>query len=446
MNSAARVLIVGDSKPAQEDIASALHEKGFESYTGDITQSAAELTGRRRPDVVILNMDSIEAQNNPRSFLALAQTLKDSTLASRMRIMLIGGSRELNINSELTAIDDLLLGPIQSAQICHRVKALVRLNTMHEELIRRLNTSAKYGVDAPEPVTPPRQIDNAKVLFLGDASSYGMAENALSKKATLVGALSFSTAMDYLSREKFDTILMDVGANPSACLEFVAELRRNSRMFNVPVLLLADKSVLDNPQEAYGCGVTDILFKPVLANELELRTVMLIRELRFRDTLRHVYSAAKHFATNDALTGLYNRGFLLEHLAQIIADTERTSQTFSIASFAIQNIEQINALMGYAGGDRVIRQIGEVIGYLVRGEDLATRYAGHKFVVVLPDTPPEFAMNAVKRIASVIHYTEFAIEGHHAPVNVNLCTGVAGYEFGDTPARLIERAWSAALV
>ncbi|MGI9387616.1 MAG: diguanylate cyclase, partial [Methyloligellaceae bacterium] len=387
MTSAARVLIVGDSKTAQDDIAGALHQKGFESYTGDITQSAAELTGRRRPDIVILNMDSSEAQNNPRAFLALAQTLKESALASRMRIMLVGGERELSLNGEASAIDDLLLGPVQSTQICHRIKSLVRLNTMHEELVRRLNTSAKYGVDAPEPVAPPRQIDNAKVLFLGDAASFGLAENAIAKKATLVGALTFTTAMDYLAREQFDMILMDVGGNPESGLTFVEELRRNSRMFNMPVLMLAEDRAIDSPKQAYESGVTDILLKPVAATELQMRAYTLIREQRFRGTLRHVYTAAKHFATNDSLTGLYNRGFLLEHLAQIIADTERTSQTFSLATFSIKNIEEINALMGYAGGDRVIRQIGEVIGYLVRGEDLATRYAGHKFVIVLPDTP-----------------------------------------------------------
>lgn len=444
MTGAARVLIVGDSKTAQDDIAGALHEKGFESYTGDITQSAAELTGRRRPDIVVLNMESSEAQHNPRAFLALAQTLKDSTLASRMRIMLVGGDRELSLNGEASAIDDLLLGPVQSAQICHRIKSLVRLNTMHEELIRRLNTSAKYGVDAPEPVTPPGNIENAKVLFLGDAASFGLAENAISKKATVVGALTFTTAMDYLARDRFDMILLDAGGNPSACLGFVEELRRNSRMFNMPVLMIAEDGALDSLKQAYESGVTDILIKPVAPPELEMRTFTLIRELRFRDSLRHVYAAAKHFATNDALTGLYNRGFLLEHLAQIIADTDRTSQTFSLASFSIKNIEEINALMGYAGGDRVIRQIGEVIGYLVRGEDLATRYSGHKFVIVLPDTPPEAATNAVNRIANVIRFTEFAIDGHYAPVEVSLNTGIAGYEFGDTPARLIERTWAAA--
>ncbi len=444
MTSAARVLIVGDSKTAQDDIAGALHQKGFESYTGDITQSAAELTGRRRPDIVILNMESSEAQRNPRAFLALAQTLKNSTLASRMRIMLVGGASELTLNGEASAIDDLLLGPVQSTQICHRIKSLIRLNTMHEELVRRLNTLAKYGVDAPEPVTPPHQINNAKVLFLGDAASFGLAENALSKRATLVGALTFSTAMDYLVRERFDMILLDAGGNPAPSLGFVEDLRRNSRMFNMPVLMLAEESILESPNHAYDSGVTDILVKPVASTQLQMRALTLIRELRFRDTLRHIYSAAKHFATNDALTGLYNRGFLLEHLAQIISDTEKTSQTFSLAAFAIRNIEEINSYMGYAGGDRIIRQIGEAVGFLVRGEDLATRYAGHKFVIVLPDTPPDAAVNAVNRIISFIHFTEFAIDGHFAPVKVKLNAGIAGYELGDSPSRLIDRAWAAA--
>ena len=442
MQGAARVLIVGDQ--TTEGLQKTLHTFGFETYSGSIHESAAEVSGQRRPDIVILNMESDEARTNPRAFLALARTLKESALSSRMRVLMVGGDGNLPLEGIEADIDDLLLGPIKIHQVCHRVQSLVRLNTMHEELVRRLNTSAKYGVDAPPPVLPPRKLENANILFMGNAEGYSSIENALYKRATLIGALTFSTAADYINRMDFDTILIDVGSQPEQYLEFTRDLRRNSKFFNLPVLMLFDEGSIGDPSIAYEAGVTDVIEKPLCQDELQIRIVSLIREERFRRSLRQIYHEAKHFATNDALTGLYSRGFLFEHLSNLIADAKRTSQTFAVGAFEIRNMQQINEIIGYASGDRLIRQVGEVIGMIVRGEDLAIRYAGHKFMVVLPDTPASQGTLALKRVSGVIHHTEFAIQGHNHPVTVVLNTGLTGYKQDDTPESIIDRVWRTA--
>ena len=441
MYGAARVLIVGKDDTAENDLVKTLHTSGFETYAGSIAQSAAEVSGERRPDVVILNMDSPEAKENPKAFVALARTLKESALSSRMRVLMVGGTHNMSLDGVEGDIDDLLIGSIKSEQICHRVSSLVRLNTMHEELVRRLNTSAKYGTDAPSPILPPTKLENANILFMGNAEGFAIIENALYKRATLIGALTFSTAVDYLNRSEFDTILIDAGSQPEQYLDFARDMRRNSKFFNLPILLLIDQGCIKDLSIAYEAGVTDVIEKPVSQDELQIRTLALIREQRFRNSLHQIYSEAKHFATNDALTGLYSRGFMYEHLSDIISDTERTSQTFAVVALEIKNMKQINEILGYAAGDRVIRQIGELIGILVRGEDLAARYSGHRFMVVLPDTRSNQAVQAIRRIAGVIHFTEFAIQGHNHPVSVAMNTGVTSYQEADDAEKIIDRAW-----
>ena len=443
MQGAARVLIVGKEENPKEDLVKTLHTSGFETYQGSIEESAAEVAGSRRPDVVILNMNSPEARDNPKAFMAMARTLKESALSSRMRVLMVGDCKQLSLEDIEKDIDDLLVGPIKTAQVSHRVNSLVRLNTMHEELVRRLNTSAKYGVDAPPPILPPSKLEDANILFMGDAQGFGAIENSLYKRATLIGALTFSTAVDYLNRSKFDTVLIDAGDQPEMYLEFTRDMRRNSNLFNLPILMLIEPGSLKDITIAYEAGITDVIEKPVSQDELQVRTVALIREQRFRDSLRLIYTEAKHFATNDSLTGLYNRGFIYEHLSNVISDAERTSQVFSLATLEIKNMRQINETLGYASGDRVIRQIGELIGMLVRGEDLAARYSGHQFMIILPDTHSEQAIQAIRRIAGVIHFTEFAIQGHNHPVSVAMNTSISGYEAGDTPDKLVERAWGA---
>ena len=442
MQGPARVLIVGKDASKDKKLVKAIKGGGFECTMGDIAQSAAELCGSRRPDVVVLNMQSAPARKAPETFLALAKTLKESALSSHMRVMLVGADKSLELNGATADIDDLLIGAVDPRQICHRLRSLVRLNTMHEELVRRLNTSAKYGLDAPASVAPPMHVENATILVLGDPAQFAMIEHSLAKQTTLVGALSEATAQDYLSRRDFDAVLINTSASLESYIPFVKDIRRQSRLYNLPILVLAPAEELARTDQLYETGITDALAKPYSCDELKIRVNLLVRELRFRNTLKQIYKQAKHLATSDALTGLYSRGFLLEHVSSMVADARRTSQSFSLAGLSIGNISEINSELGYAAGDRIIRQIGEVISLLIRGEDLAARYSGATFMIVLPDTPVEQAQHAVKRITSVVALTEFAVEAHYAPVSVRLNTTMGGFRQGDTAESLIDRSRS----
>lgn len=440
MQGPARVLIVGDDTSTDRKLEETLTKAGFECAISGIAQGVAELCGTRQPDVVVLNMQSPDAQEKPDAYFALAKTLKASALSNRMRTILVGTDMNLKLDGAVDDIDDLLIGDLNPQQICHRLRSLIRLNTMHEELVRRLNTSAKYGLDAPTPITPPDMMENATIMVLGDPAQFAMIENALSKHATLVGALSDSTALDYLARRSFDAVIISTAETVEPHLPFVRDVRQQSRLFNLPVLALVSPEELTECSKLYDAGVTDALSRPCSNEELRIRVNLLVRESRFRESLKRIYQEAKHLATSDALTGLYSRGFLLEHVGTMVKDAERTSQSFTLATLSIANIAEINEELGYAGGDRIIRQIGEVVSLLIRGEDLAARYSGSKIVVALPDTAVEGARIAIQRITGVVAHTEFAVEGHNAPVSVRLDTRLAGFEDGDTVEALLKRS------
>ena len=236
MTNAARILVVGDQDDRMTQLSTELNGLGYECVTGGLQQSIAEVTGTRRPDVVVLDMGCAEASKNPKTYFALAKSLKQSALASHLRIVLMTGDDRAEFNGAISDIDDLLIGPASPVRLHHRLKSLVRLNTMHEELVRRLNTQSRYGVDAPAAVTPPRQMENAMVLVLGDAKGLPLIELALAKHATLVGALSAGTALDYLDRRDFDAIVIDAGSDLERYVGFARDVRRNSRLFNLPIV------------------------------------------------------------------------------------------------------------------------------------------------------------------------------------------------------------------
>lgn len=440
----ARIFVVANQETARHTLARKLEQKGYEANSSDVLLAETVCRGDKRPDLVIINLLGEADDTDITSHLLLADRLKSEKEGSSLPIIVIGGFNEkmamyIHAARDMGRIDDAILDPIDDLQIFGRINSLVRLNTMREELIRRQATTSKYGVDAPDFIHPPKHIDDATILVLGANTSFQVIENALSKHATLVGALTPSTALDYMLRRDFDAVLIDVEGSEHPYLEFCADARRNSQLYNTPIVMIANPATMSNPSRAFDIGVTDILPKPVRVDELQARILLLVKEMRFRDALRTIYSKARHLATSDGLTGLYSRGFLLEHMAAQIENSGKAGKPLTVAFFNITNIQEINDRHGYAVGDRIIRQVGEVMGMLVRGEDLTARYSGARFCVLLPDTLPEAAGIAVKRIAGVVNYTEFSVQDVHEPIRIELGHAVAGYHYGDTAEDLVAR-------
>ncbi len=441
----ARILVVANQETTRHTMARKLERHGCEADSADVLVAGTMCIGEKRPDLVLIDLQGEEENADIVPHLKLADRLKSELGGSPLPIIVIGGFNEkmaalIHAARDAGRIDDAILDPIDDKQIFGRINSLTRLNTMREELVRRLDTTSKYGVEAPDFIHPPKNIDDATILVLGAHTSFQIIENALSKHATLVGALTPGTALDYMLRRDFDAVIIDVEGSEHPYLEFCQDARRNSQLYNTPIVMIADPATMSNPSRAFDIGITDILSKPVRVDELQARILSLVKEMRFRDALREIYSKARHLATSDGLTGLYSRGFLLEHLSSQIENSSTSGKPLTVAFFNITNIHQINARHGYAVGDRIIRQVGDVMGMLVRGEDLTARYSGARFCVILPDTIPDAAKIAVKRIAGVVNYTEFSVQDVHEPIRIELGHAVAGYRIGDSAEVLISRA------
>lgn len=444
MGNAAKVLVVGDESSSNKKLSFALREKGYDSVDSDFDLEKIIAADGGRPDVVILSMLAQSAKQDPAQYLEFVKAIKLNERTGRMPVILLGERDGLagqqSDAMRAARVDEIMYAPVSAAQVCGRINSLVRLNTMHEELVRRLNTSAKYGIDAPANVSPPRTVTDASVLVVGATLDFPFIEEALAKEATLVGALTTTTALDYMMRRDFDAIVVDLNGDPGPVLELARNARMNSQLYNTPFIMLAAADDIGDVALAFESGYTDVLGKPIDQEELRGRVMSLVRELRFRDSLRHVYSQARHMATSDGLTGLYSKGFLLEHLRAMLDDSNRWNEAMSLSFFEVINMAAINEEYGYVIGDRIIRQVGEMMGMLVRGEDLTARYSGARFVVVLPDTAPEFADIAVRRIIGVVNFTEFSVAGINEPIHVELVKGVTGRSSNDTPESIIARA------
>jgi diguanylate cyclase (GGDEF)-like protein len=133
-----------------------------------------------------------------------------------------------------------------------------------------------------------------------------------------------------------------------------------------------------------------------MAERLEAREAELYRAL----------SRSHQKAIHDSLTGLNNRGYMEEALGQLTARAQRNPQPLAIIMADIDFFKRVNDTFGHAAGDQVLRAIAKMLKDSVREGDIACRYGGEEFMLVLPGATEETArqkanelLEGVRRIA-----------------------------------------------
>jgi diguanylate cyclase (GGDEF)-like protein len=164
---------------------------------------------------------------------------------------------------------------------------------------------------------------------------------------------------------------------------------------------------------------------------------MAIANVRLRDQLRDQ-------SIRDALTGLFNRRYLLESCRREFSRAMRAHQSVSLLSIDVDHFKKFNDNHGHDAGDTVLRAVGQCLEDIIREEDIACRFGGEEFVVALPGASPAIAARRAEELRSKIELLEVPYLGMHLP-RITVSIGVAAFpNCGDNP-QVVLRAADAAL-
>lgn len=154
---------------------------------------------------------------------------------------------------------------------------------------------------------------------------------------------------------------------------------------------------------------------------------------------RMLMEMLKESSLRDPLTGLYNRKFLEEYIESATHQALRSKTTYAILMIDVDFFKMVNDTYGHDVGDQVISGLSNIIQNTIREADLAVRFGGEEFIVLLYNSAPEGAERVAQKIRS--RFSEMVFEVNHERFSKTLSVGISMFpEDGPTVWRVIKFA------
>ena len=177
---------------------------------------------------------------------------------------------------------------------------------------------------------------------------------------------------------------------------------------------------LAGKEKVIQCNIRDITVRKQVQDAL-LKSQALLREQSVRDHL----------------TGLFNRRYMEETLERELLRAARRQLSLGVIMLDLDNLKQFNDIWGHGAGDEILRALGKLLLRQVRGEDIACRYGGDEFILILPDASQDVTRERAESICEQAKQFHLQFEGQSLTA-VTLSLGVAVFpKHGVTSTRIL---------
>jgi two-component system cell cycle response regulator len=435
----ARVLVVDDVPANVKLMEARLSAEYFDVVTALSGQEALALCERAECDIVLLDvmmpdMDGFE----------VCRRLKANPSTHHLPVIMVTALDQASdrVKGLEAGADDFLTKPVSDIALVARVRSLVRLKMMTDELRMRAVTSREIGIENPAREAIADTGKGGRILVVEDRKdSWERLLRILGNEHEVEVEAEPSEALFRVADCGYDMIVVSLGLENFDGLRLCSQVRSLERTRTMPILAIAEAE--DNARLMRGLeiGINDYLIRPIDRNELMARVRTQIRRKRYTERLRDNVQMSIEAAITDALTGLHNRRYMETHLATLVEQAHARGKPLTVLVLDIDFFKAVNDTHGHDAGDDVLREFAVRLKKSIRGIDLACRLGGEEFVVVMPDTDMAVATMVAERLRRRIASEPFPIHKGERKVEVTISIGLAAVAGpDDSAANVLKRA------
>lgn len=242
-------------------------------------------------------------------------------------------------------------------------------------------------------------VDDAKdtLMFLEfDLQAYGY---------QVIAVDSGEKALETLNNTEIDVVLLDIYMPGLSGIETLAEIRKQDRYSNIPIIMLSASGDEDEIVNALDYGAADYVVKPYI-------TKVLLARIRTAIRLKEKNLELEYLAKTDYLTGLHNRKSFYELANKAVHQSGRRGGfPIVVAILDIDYFKKVNDQYGHDAGDFVLKEFAELMEGNFREYDTVARIGGEEFAVCMPDTSIKDAEQACERFRAQVQAHEFILTG-----------------------------------
>ncbi len=434
----ARVLVVDDVPANVKLLEARLSAEYFDVITATNGRNALAICERAECDVVLLDvmmpgMDGFE----------VCRRLKSSPSTHHIPVVMVTALDQPSdrVRGLDAGADDFLTKPVSDVALIARVRSLARLKMMTDELRMRAVTSKEIGIESPEREAIAETGQNGHVLLIDDRPASFERICAMLKGEHAVDLeKNPNEALIHAAEGNYDLLIVSLGLENFDGLRLCSQVRSLDRTRNIPILAIAEDDNNARLVRGLEIGVNDYLLRPIDKNELLARVRTQIRKRRYTERLRDNAQLSIEMAITDPLTSLYNRRYMESHLGSLVEQAASRGKPLTVLILDIDYFKAINDTHGHDAGDDVLREFAIRIRKSIRGIDLACRYGGEEFVVVMPETDLAVATMVAERLRRRIATEPFPIQQGTGTLEVTISVGIAALGADDNAANIFKRA------
>jgi two-component system, cell cycle response regulator len=434
----ARVLVVDDILANVRLLEAKLTAEYFEVVTAMNGLDALEAIQRTKPDIILLDvmMPGIDG-------IEVCRRIKADAATQHIPVVMVTAldQPEDRVRGLEAGADDFLTKPVNDIALFCRIKSLVRLKMLTDELRVRSNTGPNVGIIGTDDY---RDNDaGGRILLVDPRDSSAeriMAPFAEGHRVVRVKTIQDATTAANDAEVPFELAIINFDREHYDGLRICSQLKSSEGTRQTPILVIVDPDDQSSLLRALDMGVNDYLMRPVDKLELKARVSTQIRRYRYTERLRNSVKISIEMAITDPLTGLYNRRYLETHLNHLIEHYINRGKALSVVSVDVDFFKAINDTYGHDVGDKVLKELAVRLRANTRSVDLCCRTGGEEFILVLPNTATELSSRIAERLRRAIASKSFDC-GLAKLVPVTASVGVANLQGSDdTLEKLLKRA------